>query len=220
MDTLTKIRKLLETVSRDNDEQRFALCLEIVRAVDEDETARSASVQLLLDEGDFIKTSASKCPEIEVSSAELSDLKHDLGKIVDTMFELYLKKNLDPKVFYEKISDNIWESPLFDSEKTRAFALYYLWIDARIPYYQLDSGMLMGDEEFRRLTEILQRKISKARFILITNYLTQRTQRASELLKILDEVGAEDEERRVVLLAHIISLASMHNSSVNIARRD
>lgn len=137
------------------------------------------------------------------------------GKLIDGALEALLQKNCSCTEFYAELWDFIEHNTILTEKKQKAFALYYIWIDARIPYYQLDAGIRMDNIVYKTLIEKLKFTIKKARFILYTP-TEQRTERASRLLKLLDEVEGEDE--KAVLMAQILAMTEVRNEAA-IARR-
>ena len=69
----------------------------------------------------------------------------------------------------------------------------------------------MSNQNFQNISIKLQEDIQKARFILNTNYYTQRTNRASELLTLL-ETHQSSKEEQAVLMAQILSFSSTISS--------
>ena len=107
--------------------------------------------------------------------------------------------------FYSQIWAKISDSLLFPDNMSQVFFLTCLWYDSRIPYFQLDEGCLMENEEYQAILEELAPHIKKANFIMSTN-LQQRTQRASLLMKIADNI--DDNKKKTVFWAFILSRAS------------
>lgn len=133
------------------------------------------------------------------------------GKLIDGALEALLQKNCSCTEFYSELWDFIEHNTILTEKKQKAFALYYIWIDARIPYYQLDAGLRMDNTAYKEMIEKLKPMIKKARFILYTP-TAQRTERASRLLKLLDEVKSEEE--KAVLMAQILAMIEVKNEAV------
>lgn len=138
------------------------------------------------------------------------------GKLIDGALEALLQKNCPCLEFYAELWDFISHNTILAEKKQKAFALYYIWIDARIPYYQLDEGIRMDNTVYKKMTEKIKPMIKKARFILYTP-TEQRTERASRLLKLLNEV--EGEEEKTVLMAQIVAMIEVKNKRVAESRR-
>lgn len=115
--------------------------------------------------------------------AEKDVLKSSYGQIVDSLLIKFLKSNCNEKEFYESLWKVISSSLLFEDEKSKVFALYYIIIDARIPYFSLDfeNKYSISNEKYKELRKKYVREIKKTRFILKTEF-SQKTERASMLL--------------------------------------
>ena len=99
--------------------------------------------------------------------------------------------------------DFIENGTILSEKKEKAFALYYIWIDVRIPYFELPPGLKMENEVYQDMLDKLKPMIRKARFILFTP-TDQKTERASRILKVLDEL--EDESEKAVLMAQVLGM--------------
>lgn len=137
------------------------------------------------------------------------------GKLIDGALEALLQKNMNCEKFYAELWDFIENSPILTEKKQKAFALYFIWIDARIPYYELEPGIKMENDKFKSMTDKLQEILVKARFILFTP-TEQRTERASRLLKLLEETDRDEE--KAVVLAHIMGILEIRNHNAAVRR--
>ena len=140
------------------------------------------------------------------------------GKMIDGALEALLRENLFCHEFYVKLWEFIEQNTLLIEKKQKAFALYYIWIDARIPYFELEQGIKMDNEVYREKIERIDPLIKKARFILYAP-MSQKTERASLILKLLDEL--HDEEGKAVLMAQVIGMIDRRNfAALEKRRRD
>ena len=88
------------------------------------------------------------------------------------------------------------------NELRQAIFLQCLWLDNRIPYYQLGEGRHIGNnEEFKRIYKEIEPSLNKGRYI-INAKLQYKTQRASLLMEIADSLDTD--EQRMVFWASII----------------
>ena len=131
------------------------------------------------------------------------DYRDRYGKIVDGILEKILLQRKTPDEFYEELWKSINSEIFFDTEQSRIFALYYVWIDARIPYYKLQDGLSIDKETYIETAKKISEKVRHARFILCCG-LKQWTQVTSLLCELLDET--ENETEKAVLLASILQL--------------
>lgn len=161
-------------------------------------------LNFFLENSEEIESSEEKRVEKIFSEEDKYQYTATYGKIIDGALEILLKKGLSKKQFYIELWDFIERNPILEDNKLKAFALFYIWIDVRIPYFEIEPGIKMGNDEYAEITKKLFEKLKKVRFIL--NAPTeQKTERASRLIKLLDEVKSERE--KVVLMAQILSLS-------------
>ena len=211
-----KIDTLLSEFSRTTKNDRLNICAYVYQMLaDQPENAPDA-LRYFLESSEKIESTNSKVADVCISETTASNLKKQYAEIVDALFEQQLSKNLPVSTFYKKIWEIISNPSCFEDENAKIFALYYIWIDARIPYFQLDDGIVMSNKEFRTYTERMLTDIQKARFILRTNFFEQRTSRASVLLNLIE--SQKSDEEKSVLLSHVLSLAAPVPSSANALR--
>lgn len=133
------------------------------------------------------------------SKAEIEEYTSIYGNTVDGLLNSNIKKcNLgliEQKDFYRSLWDALCTN--FASQKEKAFAFYYIIIDATIPYQYLGKPISMSNERFKEIIEKNKTTIDKIKYIAKSGY-TQRTEEASLLLNCLEEI--EDFESKVVVL--------------------
>lgn len=139
------------------------------------------------------------------SQQEKSDLESQYGNLVDGILEKLIKKNQNASMFYEELWENINCDLLFETDKEKVFAMYYILIDSRIPYFETLEGTKMSNETFRKYFILLSKLLKKARFIISNDY-EQQTERASLLLELFEEVDNKDE--KIVLMSFITAFLS------------
>ncbi len=81
--------------------------------------------------------------------------------------------------------------------------MYYIWMDNRIPYFELPETLRVGREEYGQIVDKLLKKEQQARFILASDF-KQWSEVSYLLLELLDEV--EDKKEKAVLLSYIFQL--------------
>lgn len=201
----------LTKASRKTKEDRLNICAWVYNLATNNTKHTSDIVRFLLEQSDYINSDNSLDPELLFSSNDLTRLKKMYGKLVDSILETMLIKNPTEDAFYNNLWNCIIQTPALDSTESHIFALFYIWIDARIPYYHLPDGLFMSDQRFKELSKLQEHNISKARFIIHTNKFVSRTERAKVLLDLLDEIHKDEE--KTVLMAHIMTLLSLSLSS-------
>lgn len=158
---------------------------------------------------DSIDSSEETILETHFSEDDSRCLKEQFGKLIDAMLENTQSRNLLEEEFYAELWNQVINCSFFPTDDQRAFALYYIWIDKRIPYYHLADGKHMSNEIYRQYTAELSNEIKKMLYILNTSTLSQKTERASLLLEILEGIDLED--KKVVFLSQLISELNTKN---------
>ena len=134
---------------------------------------------------------------------EIDDYENIYGKNIDGMLEALLKKGFSHEEFYQKLWKGIQENPILQGEKEKAFAFFYVWIDVKMPYFELEPGLAMSNNEYINIKKEIAEEIKRVRFVL--NVPTkQRTEQASRLVKMLEQL--QDERQKAVLMAQILNL--------------
>lgn len=194
------IVNILKTSSGERVDIAYAVYNRIMLA----DSNKSEVFKFFIEISEDIESSDENHIERIFSEEEKYQYSRDYGKIIDGALEALLKKNYAKRKFYDELWKFIEENPLLDSEKLRAFALYYIWIDFRVPYYELEEGIKMSNDEYSELLGGMMNEIRKARFILRIP-TEQKTERASRLVKMLDEI--KEERKKAVFMAQILKLS-------------
>ena len=139
--------------------------------------------------------------EAFINENEESYLKSRYGNLADEMLKTLISDNPIKADFYKGVWD-IVNNPFFKDEKARVFAFYYIFIDSRIPYFHLDQGLKMSNEDFQLHVKKLVKKKAKIRFIIVREF-PQKTEEASLLLQEID--SEESLEDRTILMSCLIS---------------
>lgn len=100
------------------------------------------------------------------------------------MLELLLKANPEEPDFYRDLYE-LTRNPIFSTFEAKSFALHWILIDKRIPYFKLPQGLRMTNDDWDRLREKLHLECALIRFILNAE-LQQNSERADLLLQVLD----------------------------------
>lgn len=121
--------------------------------------------------------------------------------LIDGFIDYLVSEQLQEDVFYQQLWDFTQNKTFFHNDQESRIAFILIFRNPLIPYFYLPVGMQMGNEEFRDCLKKLERQQDKMYFILQRNYL-QKTERASVLLSVLDELI--DEKERTVLFARLL----------------
>ena len=150
-----------------------------------------------------IESNNKKHAEKVFSEEEKYQLTLTYGKMIDGALEALLRRGLSKADFYGELWSFINESKMLSDKKLKAFTLYYLWIDVRLPYFELEDGIKMSNEDFIDISKNLTEEIKRIRFILNTP-TDQKTERASRLVNMIENLVSQEE--KTVLMAHILRL--------------
>jgi hypothetical protein len=140
--------------------------------------------------------------DVFINGDELSALKSQYSKVVDSIFEMILQSRLSVYDFYAALNSQIIHNNIFKDEKSKSFALYWILIDRRIPYFQLDQGLKTSNEEWQAISRRLNIEKQRVSFILASDF-SQKSEEADLLLK---EIDSKEEQERVYLLGYILFL--------------
>lgn len=183
--------------------EEINICGEIYQILVENCEQSAELLQFFCENAEGVTSSEETDAHQEFTEGETLDYIKRYGKIVDGILENLLQQKLPKTAFYTKLWEKITLTELFEDEKAQIFALYYIWIDRRIPYFELPESICLKKEEYRQITEKLRGKIQEARFILASDF-KQWTEVSYLLIKLLNTV--EDETEKAVLLSCIMQV--------------
>lgn len=128
----------------------------------------------------------------------------DVSKTADRILHNLVNSNISEDDFYEKLWAKFNDEDLFTRSDDRTALLLYLWLNPCIPYYQLNEGCSMEDQEFEENIEQLSDVLRKAKFIIFKR-IRQKTQRVSLLMELADSI--DDYKKRVVFWSCVMSIS-------------
>lgn len=140
-------------------------------------------------------------------------LKEKYGDIVNSFIEFFVGQKDSTENFYTNMWQSIQNDTFFPTEASKVFAFYYVVIDSRVPYFELDQGYGMSNESYRKLRKKHAALLKKVRYILNTEF-EQKTEQASLLLQELgitmpseeDNVETVNEyEEKLMVMVEIIN---------------
>lgn len=190
MDARTRITNLLQTLSG----EPFNISGEIYGILKEEDDSRGGELlQFFFESSEEIKSSEDKEARQFLTEGEVLDYTKSQGKIVDGILENLLAQRLCKEKFYEELWKKLTLDGLFENDQVRIFALYYIWIDIRIPYFELPETISFEEEKYLQIIEKLKSKIQEARFILYSDF-EQWTQVSYLLLKLMNDMDSEEDK--------------------------
>lgn len=183
----------------------FALqILELI--LDQENVIQSKLLQYVCELWSTIKSSKEIDVPEKISKAKYEKMKSLYGEAVDAALLAYTRKGLlegwDREQFYSHLWEFISTNIMWSSMEEKAFALYYIAIDARTPYYNVGTGLKMSGDDYSKIQDEIFEAIREFRFIIALDF-PQRTEEASLVLNIINRMNTE--EQKIVLLSRIIS---------------
>lgn len=140
--------------------------------------------------------------EAHFTATQIQKLQKEFDDLLDGILNKLLSKHLGKSEFYRELWKNIESDVLFEEKNQKIYALYRIWVDGRIPYFQIGNGLKMSNEEFQDSIKATESLIHEIAFILNCKF-EQKTERSSVLLDVLNR--CKDDKERAVVLAYIIS---------------
>lgn len=199
MDAKKEIINILQTLSG----ERFNICGEIYEILKEQENSQKGELlQFFLENSEGIKSSEEKEARHFLTEGKVTDYARSHGKIVDGILENLLVKKPCKEKFYEELWEKLTLDEVFENKEIQIFAIYYIWIDIRIPYFDLPETKKLEDEKYRNIIQKIRSKIQEARFILSADF-DQWTQVSYHLLRLMDDM---DYDEKAVFLSCIIQM--------------
>jgi len=143
----------------------------------------------------------------EATQTRISGMEFQIVK------ELIFKDVLED-TFYEEIWKRASDPLLLSDIYQKSFFLLRMWLDSRIPYYQLGLGIDMDNQTYKDYVQQVKLPYQKMVFAMNAGY-PKRTQKASILLKIADEI--QDQKSRIVFWS--LTIGRLENIIVKLKRR-
>ena len=165
---------------------------------------KEAAFRYFLENADRIGSSREKEAEVCFTASELQKLAMNCGQMVSGILDNLVGRQPDAETFYAELWRRGIESDTnFADEKEKIYALFCFWSDGRTPYFQLEKGLYMSEEDYAETIKARENEIRKAGFILSRRF-SQKTERSSLLMRVLDSCVTEEE--KAVVLAQILSM--------------
>ncbi len=193
------ILKLLNTSKG----EAFDICAAAFHIICSSES-QETTFRYFLEEGINAKSDESVEVDAYFTSSSIQKLKDNCEDLVDGILNKLVRANLGESEFYRKLWLLIQNNDIFSTIDEKIYALYSVYSDCRIPYFKLDVGMEMSDEEFANISKSIQDDIKKAIYIFNLG-LEQKTEVAYHLMNLLNSYKSIREQS--VLLIHILKIA-------------
>jgi len=143
-------------------------------------------------------------PGVGFTDQEIEDdLAPKYGRVMDALLEASIAANPTEDDFYRMLWEHL-HNPFFSDDRIQGFCLFWALVDLRIPYFRLEQGLRMGEEEYRNRHLRLYTSYAKTRFILRTPF-EMATEQAALILDLIQDI--EDRSDQVIVLADLIQLS-------------
>lgn len=174
----------------------------VIYARIQEEEKPKAAFQYFLENADEIDSTEEKELDQIFTATEVQRLKKKCNPLIEGVLESLLSESISTEEFYARLwQDGICGNAFLQTDKEKIYALYRIWQDSRIPYFQLGEGMRMSNEAYMECCNKNRHLIKKAFFIINTSF-SQRSQQSDLLLRVLDE--CETNADKVVVMAQIL----------------
>ena len=131
------------------------------------------------------------------------DLAPKYGQVMDALLGASIAANLTEDDFYKMLWEHL-HNPFFSDDRIQGFCLFWALLDDRIPYFRLEQGLRMGEDEYRNRHLQLYTSYAKTRFILRSPF-EMVTEQAALILDLIQDI--EDRSDQVIVLADLIGLS-------------
>lgn len=136
-------------------------------------------------------------PKEQYESA-LNEVSKFIGNVVNNL----VKANPDEREFYLSLLEKINDDTIFETDIKKSLAIMSLKASVKIPYYKLDEGLKLGEDDYRKLIDDNLTAVRKSLFI-VNSGLEQNTEVASLLLNLIKE--QKSDKVKAVILANVLS---------------
>lgn len=174
----------------------------VYKEIQSEKDSERAFQYFLQNADDITSTEEQEIPP-RYTATEIQKLRNNCASCVIGILNSALNRNCSEDDFYKLLWHSITDhNPLLPEEDDIIYAIYIIWQDGRIPYFQLEKGLKMTNEQFIEVTRKNKLLIKKSNFI-IRSALEQRTEVSELLLKVLSE--CETQEDAIVVLAQALA---------------
>ncbi len=162
------------------------------------------ALRYFLENADYIDSSEEQEVEAYFTAQQLQKYQKNYSDLIDALLTKLVTGHYKKERFYDELWESVLNSDvLFDEEDVKIYAIGRIWCDPRIPYFCVNDGVKMSNEEFAGIIEKNKELLQEVTFILGCKY-EQKTEISSRLLELLEKCS--DSKDKVVVMAKIIDL--------------
>lgn len=200
-----------------NKQNLYEICKAcMVRMIEDSDTAQEG-FQYFLTQIPLPRYNQNEVPEelFDVVEDEVdSDTQNRLDKMEYQIVKELIFQDVSEDIFYKEIWKRLSDTLLVSDNYQRAYFLYRLWMDLRIPYYQLGLGTIMDSETYNQCVKRVEIPYKMMLFAMSAGY-PKKTQKASILMKIADEIPSREE--RIVFWS--LTLGRLEQQIIKLKKR-
>lgn len=142
----------------------------------------------------------------KISKVYYDKMKSLYGGMVDETLMAYTQKGISEGWNREQFYEHLWKfivtNIMWEKKEEKAFALYYIAIDSKTPYYNVGAGLKMNSDDYSRIQDEIFDAFREFRYIIALDF-SQKTEEASLVLRLINRM--ETDEQKVVLVSRILS---------------
>lgn len=127
---------------------------------------------------------------------------NEVFKFMNNVVNNLVTANPDEREFYLSLLEKINDDTIFETDIKKSLAIMSLKASVKIPYYKLDEGLKLGEDDYRKLIDDNLTAVRKSLFI-VNSGLEQNTEVASLLLNLIKE--QKSDKVKAVILANVLS---------------
>lgn len=203
-DSKGKFNKRLTETLRNIKKNKIDAVAEIYYLILQEED-RAEAFRYFLENIEDIESAEDQGTEILFAKDDIEKIMRDCTRFAQGILDKIIGKKLDEDEFYRELWEKgIEKNEFLSGDEEKIYVLYCIWLDGRIPYFKLETGILMENERFSEIAKSKEDVIKKLIFIFNSDF-SQRTEWGSHLIKILE--SCETEEEKAVMMAQILSLS-------------
>lgn len=184
--------------------ERFDIAAHVYDIISQDSNS-GEMLRYFLENADDIESSEETEVEQYFAPNMIQKLHQQCGQMIEGTLTKLVGEDLSEEKFYDKLWEFIFENNLvLTREEEKRYALYQIWMDGRTPYFHLEPGYRMDNEDFKKICLNNRILMKKMRFILQVEF-EQKTERSSLILKELKSCKTKEEQ--IVILAQVLMFA-------------
>lgn len=141
--------------------------------------------------------------ESDEKNSEVRELANKYLMLLKELVATIARANMTAESFYEKLYKVVFQEDLFPvNDREKGIILFFLAQRVPgLPYYQAHEPVILEDEEFRHIINVIRDELNKAVYMM-TDRFDSRTEMTSQLCDIADSL--ETREQKAVFWACIL----------------